>query len=114
VRVDTACTGEVMAQAKKACSRAPSGRAETKTQYRQKNGPKKKTKNLSQTRKISTSNGEREREREREREPCFAMKEELLLLLFVIECKCFDDEEITTSASEASQDATQDSLSVSF
>lgn len=38
------------------------------------------------------------------------MKEELHLLLFVIKCKCFDDEEITTRASEASQHTTQDSL----
>jgi hypothetical protein len=42
------------------------------------------------------------------------MKEELLLLLFVIKCKCFDNEEITTCTSEASQDTTQETLSLSL
>jgi hypothetical protein len=65
VRVHTACTGEVMAQAKRPTLALLPDEQKQQRRTDEQTTPKK-TKILSQTRKISTSNRERERERERE------------------------------------------------
>jgi hypothetical protein len=67
VRVHTACTGEVMAQAKRPALALLPDEQKQQRSTDEETAPKKNTKILSQTRKISTSNVERERERERER-----------------------------------------------
>jgi hypothetical protein len=103
VRVHTACTGEVMAQAKRPALVLLPDEQKQQRSTDEETAPKKTQKIFLKPEKLAQA-------MEREREPCCAMKKELHLLLFVIKCKCFDDEEITTRASEASQDTTQDSL----